>query len=59
MKNEAANGNIQLNLHGLQLNITTIIAAELLRYQGGALTIQDQVARIEAVIRLMGIWEGH
>ena len=24
MKNEAPNGNIQLNLHGLQLNVTTI-----------------------------------
>ena len=25
MKNEAPNGNIQLDLHGLQLNITTIV----------------------------------
>jgi 4-hydroxyphenylpyruvate dioxygenase-like putative hemolysin len=28
MKNEAPNGNIQLNLHGLQLNVTTISAAQ-------------------------------
>ncbi len=28
MKNEAANGNIQLDLHGLQLNVTTISAAQ-------------------------------
>ena len=28
MKNEAPNGNIQLNLHGLQLNVTTIVAAQ-------------------------------
>ena len=28
MKSEAANGNIQLNLHGLQLNVTTISAAQ-------------------------------
>jgi len=28
MKNEAANGNIQLDLHGLQLNVTTIVAAQ-------------------------------
>ena len=28
MKNEATNGNIQLNLHGLQLNVTTISAAQ-------------------------------
>ena len=28
MKNEAPNGNIQLNLHGLQLNVTTIAAAQ-------------------------------
>ena len=28
MKSEAANGNIQLNLHGLQLNVTTIQAAQ-------------------------------
>ena len=29
MKSEAPNGNIQLNLHGLQLNVTTIVAAHL------------------------------
>jgi 4-hydroxyphenylpyruvate dioxygenase-like putative hemolysin len=28
MKSEAANGNIQLNLHGLQLNVTIISAAQ-------------------------------
>jgi len=28
MKSEAPNGNIQLNLHGLQLNVTTISAAQ-------------------------------
>jgi catechol 2,3-dioxygenase-like lactoylglutathione lyase family enzyme len=28
LKNEAPNGNIQLNLHGLQLNVTTISAAQ-------------------------------
>ena len=28
LKNEASNGNIQLNLHGLQLNVTTISAAQ-------------------------------
>ena len=28
MKNEAPNGNIQLDLHGLQLNVTTISAAQ-------------------------------
>src|SRR6266436_7933179 len=28
MKNEAPNGNIQLNLHGLQLNVTTISSAQ-------------------------------
>jgi catechol 2,3-dioxygenase-like lactoylglutathione lyase family enzyme len=28
MKSEAANGNIQLDLHGLQLNVTTIVAAQ-------------------------------
>jgi len=28
MKSEAPNGNIQLNLHGLQLNVTTIVAAQ-------------------------------
>jgi len=28
MKNEAPNGNIQLNLHGLQLNVTTISATQ-------------------------------
>ena len=28
MKHEAPNGNIQLNLHGLQLNVTTISAAQ-------------------------------
>ena len=28
MKNEAPNGNIQLNLHGLQLNVTTISSTQ-------------------------------
>ena len=28
VKNEAPNGNIQLNLHGLQLNVTTIIPTQ-------------------------------
>ena len=28
LKNEAPNGNIQLNLHGLQLNVTTISATQ-------------------------------
>ena len=28
MKSEAPNGNIQLNLHGLQLNVTTIQASQ-------------------------------
>jgi 4-hydroxyphenylpyruvate dioxygenase-like putative hemolysin len=28
MKNEAPNGNIQLDLHGLQLNVTTISEAQ-------------------------------
>src|SRR3979409_2022296 len=28
MKSEAPNGNIQLNLHGLQLNVTPISAAQ-------------------------------
>ena len=28
MKNEAPNGSIQLNLHGLQLNVTTISATQ-------------------------------
>jgi len=28
MKNEASNGNIQLNLHGLRLNVTTISSAQ-------------------------------
>jgi 4-hydroxyphenylpyruvate dioxygenase-like putative hemolysin len=28
LKNEAPNGNIQLNLHGLQLNVTTISTAQ-------------------------------
>lgn len=28
MKDEAANGNIQLDLHGLQLNVTTISASQ-------------------------------
>jgi len=28
MKNEAPNGNIQLNLHGLQLNVTTVSSTQ-------------------------------
>ena len=28
MKNEASNGSIQLNLHGLRLNVTTISSAQ-------------------------------
>ena len=35
LKNEAPNGNIQLNLHGLQLNVTTIIEAQKHRQHVG------------------------
>ena len=38
MKSEAPNGNIQLNLHGLQLNVTTISAAQKRKQMMGSST---------------------
>ncbi len=37
MKNEAPNGNIQLNLHGLRLNVTTIRSAQNRKQMTGSI----------------------
>ena len=42
MKNEAPNGNIQLNLHGLQLNVTTISSAQNRKQMMGIEHIADK-----------------
>jgi len=41
MKNEASNGNIQLNLHELRLNVTTISSAQNRKQMMGIDRIAD------------------
>jgi 4-hydroxyphenylpyruvate dioxygenase-like putative hemolysin len=58
MKNEAPNGNIQLNLHGLQLNVTTISAAQNRKQMMGIehIAVQtDDYAGTMATVRKNGV----
>ena len=54
MKNEAPNGNIQLNLHGLQLNVTTISAAQNRKQMMGIEHIAVQTDTRRASLRSNG-----